>query len=46
LALIVAWSLTAFLDRDRQFLHGKLAGTRLIQLPKPVKIPRTTVTPT
>jgi uncharacterized RDD family membrane protein YckC len=34
---LVAWSLTAFLDRDRQFLHDKLAGTRLIQLPKPVK---------
>jgi uncharacterized RDD family membrane protein YckC len=34
---IGAWSLTAFLDRDRQFLHDKLAGTRLIQLPKPAK---------
>ena len=31
---IVAWSLTAFLDKDRQFLHDKLAGTRLIALPK------------
>ena len=31
---IVAWSLTAFLDRERQFLHDRLAGTRLIQLPK------------
>ncbi|WP_432379463.1 RDD family protein [Duganella sp. P38] len=30
---IVAWSLTAFFDRDRQFLHDKLAGTRLVQLP-------------
>ena len=30
----VAWGLTAFLDRDRQFLHDKVAGTRLIQLPK------------
>ena len=35
---IVVWSLTAFLDRDRQFLHDKLAGTRLVQLPKPVKV--------
>lgn len=31
---IVAWGLTAFLDEDRQFLHDKLAGTRLIKLPK------------
>jgi uncharacterized RDD family membrane protein YckC len=34
---VVAWALTAFLDKDRQFLHDKLAGTRLISLPKPVK---------
>jgi uncharacterized RDD family membrane protein YckC len=33
LAGIVLWSLTAFLDKDRQFLHDKLAGTRLVQLP-------------
>jgi uncharacterized RDD family membrane protein YckC len=32
---IVAWALTALLDRDRQFLHDRLAGTRLVQLPKP-----------
>jgi uncharacterized RDD family membrane protein YckC len=31
---IVAWGLTAFLDKDRQFLHDKLAGTRLVSLPK------------
>ncbi|MBQ5964009.1 RDD family protein [Massilia sp. ZL223] len=31
---VVAWALTAFLDKDRQFLHDKLAGTRLIALPK------------
>jgi uncharacterized RDD family membrane protein YckC len=31
---IVAWALTAFLDKDRQFLHDKLAGTRLVSLPK------------
>jgi uncharacterized RDD family membrane protein YckC len=35
---IIAWGLTAFLDKDRQFLHDKLAGTRLISLPKPEKI--------
>ena len=32
---VLAWGLTAFLDKDRQFLHDKLAGTRLILLPKP-----------
>ena len=31
---IALWALTAFLDRDRQFLHDRLAGTRLIGLPK------------
>jgi len=34
---VVAWALTAFLHKDRQFLHDRLAGTRLIELPKPVK---------
>lgn len=34
---IALWSLTAFLNKDRQFLHDKLAGTRLVQLPKPEK---------
>jgi uncharacterized RDD family membrane protein YckC len=34
---IIAWGMTAFLDEDRQFLHDKLAGTRLISLPKPEK---------
>lgn len=37
LAGIVLWSLTAFFDRDRQFLHDRIAGTRLVQLPKPAK---------
>ncbi len=32
-----AWALLALLDRDRQFLHDRLAGTRLVQLPKPQK---------
>jgi uncharacterized RDD family membrane protein YckC len=31
---VLAWGLTAFLDRDRQFLHDRLAGTRLVLLPK------------
>ncbi|MBQ5949103.1 RDD family protein [Massilia sp. ST3] len=31
---VAAWALTAFLDKDRQFLHDRLAGTRLVSLPK------------
>ena len=31
---IVAWALTAWFDSDRQFLHDRLTGTRLISLPK------------
>ncbi len=31
---VVAWGMTAFLDKDRQFLHDRIAGTRLIALPK------------
>ncbi|MCY0913820.1 RDD family protein [Massilia antarctica] len=38
LAINVAlWAMTAFIYEDRQFLHDRLAGTRLILLPKPVK---------
>jgi uncharacterized RDD family membrane protein YckC len=37
---VVAWALTALLDKDRQFLHDKVAGTRLIALSKPVKAPK------
>jgi uncharacterized RDD family membrane protein YckC len=29
-----AWGATAFLDKDRQFLHDRIAGTRLIALPQ------------
>lgn len=29
---IVTWSLTALFDRDRQFLHDRLAGTRVIRI--------------
>jgi uncharacterized RDD family membrane protein YckC len=39
---IIAWALTAFLDRDRQFLHDRLAGTRLVQLPKASKASQAT----
>lgn len=31
---VFLWGLTAFLDKDRQFLHDRLAGTRLIELPR------------
>lgn len=34
---MVAWALTAFFDKDRQFLHDRLAGTRLVSMPKAVK---------
>jgi uncharacterized RDD family membrane protein YckC len=34
---VLVWAATAFLDKDRQFLHDKLTGTRLVQLPKPEK---------
>ena len=37
LAGIAAWALSAFFDKDRQFLHDRLLGTRLILLPKPAK---------
>ncbi|MGZ3182901.1 MAG: RDD family protein [Telluria sp.] len=45
LANVVAWSLTAFLDKDRQFLHDHLAGTRLIQLPAKAKAKPSTPAP-
>lgn len=31
---VLAWGATVFLDKDRQFLHDRVAGTRLISLPK------------
>lgn len=34
---ILAWAATALFDKDRQFLHDRLTGTRLIQLPAPPK---------
>jgi uncharacterized RDD family membrane protein YckC len=30
---IAAWALTALFDKDKQFLHDKLLGTRLVELP-------------
>lgn len=34
---MLAWAMTIFLDPQRQFLHDRLAGTRLILLPPPGK---------
>ena len=31
---VALWAATALFDKDRQFLHDKLLGTRLIELPK------------
>ena len=36
---VLAWALTAFLDRDRQFLHDRLAGTRLVSIAKAKRQP-------
>jgi uncharacterized RDD family membrane protein YckC len=36
---IAAWSMTAWLDPERRFLHDRLAGTRVVQLPKARKGP-------
>lgn len=34
---VVLWAMTALLDKNGQFLHDRLAGTRLILLPKAAK---------
>jgi uncharacterized RDD family membrane protein YckC len=34
LANIILWACAALFDKDRQFLHDRWAGTRLIELPK------------
>jgi uncharacterized RDD family membrane protein YckC len=31
---VLAWGASALFDRDRRFLHDRLAGTRLVSLPK------------
>jgi uncharacterized RDD family membrane protein YckC len=38
---LAAWAATALFDRDRRFLHDRLAGTRVVLLPKRVKAVRT-----
>lgn len=30
---VLAWGLTAWFDKERQFLHDRLAGTRVVALP-------------
>lgn len=30
---MLLWALAVYLDRDRQFLHDRLAGTRIVRLP-------------
>jgi uncharacterized RDD family membrane protein YckC len=42
---VLGWSLTAFLAPDRQFLHDRLAGTRLVLLPKRAKPAAASATP-
>jgi uncharacterized RDD family membrane protein YckC len=32
---MAAWAMTALFDRERRFLHDRLAGTRLVSMPKP-----------
>lgn len=32
-ANVLVWALAVYLDRDRQFLHDRLAGTRLVRAP-------------
>ena len=34
---ILGWAMTALFDADRQFLHDRVAGTRMILLPTPTK---------
>jgi uncharacterized RDD family membrane protein YckC len=31
---VLAWGASALFDKDRRFLHDRLAGTRLVSLPK------------
>lgn len=38
LANVVLWALAIYLDPQRQFLHDRLAGTRLIAVEPPIKI--------
>ena len=38
---MAAWAATALFDKDGQFLHDKLLGTRLIELPVAKKKPAT-----
>jgi hypothetical protein len=37
LANMLLWTLLAYIDPQRNFLHDRLAGTRLVQLPAAAK---------
>ncbi|MNN58297.1 hypothetical protein D3C81_1733410 [compost metagenome] len=37
---ILAWSSTALFTGNGQFLHDKLVGTQIVQLPAPAKKPK------
>jgi len=34
-ANVLLWALAAFIDPQRQFLHDRIAGTRLVDTPEP-----------
>jgi uncharacterized RDD family membrane protein YckC len=42
---VAAWALTALFDSERRFLHDRLAGTRLVSIPKPARDLAPTATP-
>lgn len=42
---VAAWAMTALLDKERRFLHDRLAGTRLVSMPKPARALAPTATP-
>jgi hypothetical protein len=33
-ANVLLWALTAYLDPKRQFLHDRIAGTRIVSVPE------------
>jgi len=42
---VAAWAMTALLDKERRFLHDRLAGTRLVSMPKPASAQAPGATP-
>jgi uncharacterized RDD family membrane protein YckC len=39
---MILWAMTILLDKDRQFLHDRIAGTRLIHFTLPAAKPKST----